>query len=121
MLIDEYHAHKDDTVKENLESSTVQRTQIYHITTAGANVQSACKNTRESVIEVLEGRNIDNSLWIMIHDIDQEDLAEQSWENKSFGKSKPITRARTGNRCHRKEFVKALNQPSKSEISRQKT
>jgi hypothetical protein len=63
----------------------------------------------ESVIEVLEGRNIDNSLWIMIHDIDQEDLAtEQSWEKKSFGKSKPITRARTGNRCHRKEFVKAL-------------
>jgi hypothetical protein len=44
-IIDEYHAHKDDTVKENLESSTVQRTQalIYHITTAGANVQSACK------------------------------------------------------------------------------
>jgi phage terminase large subunit-like protein len=26
-IIDEYHAHKDDTVKENLESSTVQRTQ----------------------------------------------------------------------------------------------
>jgi phage terminase large subunit-like protein len=92
-IIDEYHAHKDDTVKENLESSTVQRTQalIYHITTAGANVQSACKRYEESVIEVLEG-NIDNSLWIMIH-IDQEDLAtEQSWENRSFGKSKPITR-----------------------------
>jgi phage terminase large subunit-like protein len=62
-IIDEYHAHKDDTVKENLESSTVQRTQalIYHITTAGANVQSACKRYEESVIEVLEGRNIDNS------------------------------------------------------------
>jgi phage terminase large subunit-like protein len=86
-IIDEYHAHKDDTVKENLESSTVQRTQalIYHITTAGANVQSACKRYEESVIEVLEGRNIDNSLWIMIHDIDQEDLAtEQSWENKEL-------------------------------------
>jgi hypothetical protein len=56
-------------------------------------VQSACKRYEESVIEVLEGRNIDNSLWIMIHDIDQEDLAtEQSWEKKSFGKSKPITR-----------------------------
>jgi phage terminase large subunit-like protein len=60
-IIDEYHAHKDDTVKENLESSTVQQTLIYHITTAGANVQSACKRYEESVIEVLEGRNIDNS------------------------------------------------------------
>jgi hypothetical protein len=48
-------------------------------------VQSACKRYEESVIEVLEGRNIDNSLWIMIHDIDQEDLAtEQSWENKEL-------------------------------------
>jgi phage terminase large subunit-like protein len=57
---------------------------IYHITTAGANVQSACKRYEESVIEVLEGRN-NNSLWIMIHDIDQEDLAtEQSWENKEL-------------------------------------
>jgi hypothetical protein len=45
----------------------------------------------ESVIEVLEGRNIDNSLWIMIHDIDQEDLAtEQSWEQRAL--AKPITR-----------------------------
>jgi hypothetical protein len=71
---------------------------------------------------VLEGRNIDNSLWIMIHDIDQEDLAtEQSWENKELWQKQTHARARTGNRCHRKEFVKALNQPSKSEISRQKT
>jgi hypothetical protein len=31
-IIDEYHAHKDDTVKENLESSTVQRTQALFIT-----------------------------------------------------------------------------------------
>jgi phage terminase large subunit-like protein len=55
-------------------------------------VQSACKRYEESVIEVLEGRNIDNSLWIMIHDIDQEDLAtEQSWENKElWQKANPL-------------------------------
>jgi phage terminase large subunit-like protein len=75
-IIDEYHAHKDDTVKENLESSTVQRTQalIYHITTVMCN--RLASDTRNQL-----SRNIDNSLWIMIHDIDQEDLAEQSWEN----------------------------------------
>jgi phage terminase large subunit-like protein len=116
-IIDEYHAHKDDTVKENLESSTVQRTQalIYHITTAGANVQSACKRYEESVIEVLEGRNIDNSLWIMIHDIDQEDLAtEQSWENKElWQKANPLLGQGLAIDAIEKEFVKALNQPSK--------
>jgi phage terminase large subunit-like protein len=116
-IIDEYHAHKDDTVKENLESSTVQRTQalIYHITTAGANVQSACKNYEDSVIEVLEGRNIDDSLWIMIHDIDQEDLAtEEAWENKElWAKANPLLGQGLAIDGIEKEFVKALNQPSK--------
>lgn len=116
-IIDEYHAHKDDTVKENLESSTVQRTQalIYHITTAGSNVQSACKNYEDSVIEVLEGRKIDNSLWIMIHDIDQEDLAtEQSWENEELWiKANPLLGQGLAIDAIRKEFTKAINQPSK--------
>lgn len=116
-IIDEYHAHKDDTVKENLESSTVQRTQalIYHITTAGANVQSACKNYEDSVIEVLEGRNVDNSLWIMIHDIDQEDLkTEQAWENMDlWAKANPLLGQGLVIDAIEKEFVKALNQPSK--------
>lgn len=116
-VIDEYHAHKDDTVKENLESSTVQRTQalIYHITTAGENVQSACKRYEDSVIEVLEGRNIDDHLWIMIHDIDQEDLAtEQSWENKElWAKANPLLGQGLAITAIEKEFIKALNQPSK--------
>lgn len=116
-IIDEYHAHKDDSVKENLESSTVQRSQplIYQITTAGANVQSACKNYEDSVIEVLEGRNIDHSLWIMIHDIDQEDLATpESWENKDLWvKANPLLGNGLSIEGIEKEFVKALNQPSK--------
>jgi phage terminase large subunit-like protein len=116
-IIDEYHAHKDDSVKENLESSTVQRSQplIYQITTAGANVQSACKNYEDSVIEVLEGRNVDHSLWVMIHDIDQEDLATpESWENKDLWvKANPLLGNGLSIEGIEKEFVKALNQPSK--------
>jgi phage terminase large subunit-like protein len=116
-IIDEYHAHKDDTVKENLESSTVQRSQplIYQITTAGANVQSACKNYEDSVIEVLEQRNVDHSLWIMIHDIDQEDLdTPESWENKDLWiKANPLLGNGLALEGIEKEFVKALNQPSK--------
>lgn len=116
-IIDEYHAHKDDTVKENLESSTVQRTQalIYHITTAGSNVQSACKRYEDSVIEVLEGRNVDDHLWIMIHDIDQEDLkTDESWENKDLWiKANPLLGNGLDIDAIEKEFIKALNQPSK--------
>lgn len=116
-IIDEYHGHKDDSVKENLESSTVQRAQplIYQITTAGSNVQSACKRYEDSVIEVLEGRNIDNSLWIMIHDIDQEDLkTEESWENKDLWiKANPLLGDGLDIEGIEKEYVKAINQPSK--------
>jgi phage terminase large subunit-like protein len=116
-IIDEYHGHKDDSVKENLESSTVQRSQpiIYQITTAGSNVQSACKRYEESVIEVLEGRNIDHSLWIMIHDIDQEDLqTEQSWENSNlWAKANPLLGNGLALEGIEKEYTKAVNQPSK--------
>jgi len=116
-IIDEYHGHKDDSVKENLESSTVQRAQplIYQITTAGANVQSACKRYEDSVIEVLEGRNVDDHLWIMIHDIDQEDLqTDESWENKEFWvKANPLMGNGLSLEGIEKEFIKALNQPSK--------
>lgn len=116
-IIDEYHGHKDDSVKENLESSTVQRSQpiIYQITTAGANIQSACKRYEESVIEVLEGRNIDHSLWIMIHDIDQEDLAlPESWENSDLWvKANPLLGNGLALEGIQKEYTKAINQASK--------
>ncbi|MGQ7945023.1 terminase large subunit [Flavobacterium sp. WC2509] len=127
-IIDEYHAHKDDTVKENLESSTVQRSQpiIYQITTAGANVQSACKRYEESVIEILEGRNIDDRLWIMIHDIDQEDLEEpktkkkknkdekETWENKKIWiKANPLLGNGLSIEGIEDEYTKAINQSTK--------
>lgn len=116
-IIDEYHGHKDDSVKENLESSTVQRAQplIYQITTAGSNVQSACKHYEDSVIEVLEGRSIDDHLWIMIHDIDQEDLnTEESWENKDLWvKANPLLGNGLSLEGIEKEYIKAINQPSK--------
>jgi phage terminase large subunit-like protein len=126
-IIDEYHAHKDDTVKENLESSTVQRAQpiIYQITTAGANVQSACKRYEDSVIEILEGRKKDDRLWIMIHDIDQEDLKEpktkkkksdnrETWENRDlWAKANPLLGNGLDLEGIEDEYTKAVNQSSK--------
>lgn len=111
-IIDEYHAHKDDGVKENLESSSVQRRQpiTYHITTAGTNIASVCKNYEDSVIEVLKGRKIDHHLWIMIHDLDEED----DWEDeKNWQKANPLLGNGLDIDNLQKEFIKAKNQPSK--------
>lgn len=112
-IIDEYHAHKDDGVKENLESSSVQRRQpiLWHITTAGVNVASVCKHYEDSVIEILEGRAKDDSLFIMIHDLDEGD----DWENEiNWYKANPLMNGEGFDIDGiRKEYTKAKNQPSK--------
>jgi phage terminase large subunit-like protein len=111
-IIDEYHAHPTDAVKENLESSSVQRLQpiTYHITTAGTNIASVCKNYEDSVLEVLNGIKKDDSLWIMIHDLDEDD----DWENEvNWFKANPLLGQGLSIERIREEFVKAKNQPSK--------
>lgn len=111
-IIDEYHAHRDDGVKENLESSSVQRRNpiTYHITTAGTNIASVCKNYEDSVIEVLEGRKKDHHLWIMIHDLDEDN----DWEDKkNWIKANPLLNNGLDIDNIEKEFIKAKNQPSK--------
>lgn len=111
-IIDEYHAHASDAVKENLESSSVNRLQpiTYHITTAGVNLAGVCKNYEDSVIEVLQGDKTDDRLWIMIHDLDDGD----DWmdENNWF-KANPLLGGGLNLEGIRTEFTKAVNQPSK--------
>lgn len=114
-IIDEYHAHKDDSVKENLESSSVQRRQplTYHITTAGVNMASVCKNYEDSVLEVLYGRKKDDHLWIMIHDLDEKD----DWQDqKNWYKANPLMQNPEAFSIEnlQKEYLKAKNQPSKT-------
>jgi len=111
-IIDEYHAHKDDSVKENLESSAVQRAEpiVYHITTAGTNVQSACARCEERVVEVLEGRMIVDHLWIMIHDLDEGD----DWEDETkWIKANPLLGNGLDIERIREEFINAKAQASK--------
>lgn len=111
-IIDEYHAHKDDSVKENLESSSVQRSQplVWHITTAGTNVQSACKRYEDSILEVLEGRTEMDHLWIMIHDLDEGD----DWENEeNWIKANPLLGQGLDIDRIRQEYDNAKLQPSK--------
>ena len=111
-IIDEYHAHATDGVKENLESSSVQRRQplTWHITTAGTNIASVCKNYEDSVIDILENRKKDDRLWIMIHDIDEDD----DWQDENcWIKANPLLNKGLQIENIRIEYTKAINQPSK--------
>ncbi len=80
-LIDEYHAHKDDSVREVLESAMGARDNplVYIITTAGFNLKSACKLAEDSYKDILSGLNKDNHTLIMIHQMDEND----DWEDES--------------------------------------
>lgn len=112
-IIDEYHAHRDDTVKENLESSSVQRRQpiTWHITTAGADKNSVCKLYEDVCIDVLYGIKDDDHLWIMMHDLDEGD----DWEDESnWQKANPLLHQGLSIDNLRKEYNKAVNQPSKA-------
>lgn len=111
-IIDEYHAHKDDSVKENLESSSAARKQplTKTITTAGTNLHGVCKNFEDSCINILEGVAEDDTFLIMIHDLDKDD----DWEDeKNWIKANPNLGVTVSLDFLRKEYLKAKNQPSK--------
>ncbi|CAL2084093.1 terminase large subunit [Tenacibaculum sp. 190524A02b] len=111
-IIDEYHAHRDDTVKENLESSSAARKQplTKTITTAGFNVHGVCKKFEESCERILEGVDEDDSFFIMIHDLDEDD----DWEDpKVWVKANPNLGVTVSMDYLMGEYQKAKNQPSK--------
>jgi phage terminase large subunit-like protein len=112
-LVDEYHAHKDDTVREVLESAMGARDNalVYIITTAGFNLKSACKLAEDSYKDILLGLNKDDHTLIMIHQMDPDD----DWEDEScWEKANPnINYNDTLLDFMRREYIKAKNQPSK--------
>ena len=112
-LLDEYHAFKDDSVKENLESSSVQRLQpiTYHITTAGTNIQSVCFNYEQVCKDVLQSKEEKaHSLWVMVHELDEGDDWQKS---KNWVKANPLLNQGLTIDRIKDEFNDALLQPSK--------
>lgn len=111
-IIDEYHAHPTDGVKENIESSMASRKQplLYTITTAGTNIAGVCKNFEDQCIAVLDGQLKDDHLFIMIHNLDEGD----DWEDETnWKKANPNLGVTVTLDFLRKEYNKAKNQPSK--------
>lgn len=78
VLVDEYHAHRDNSMVEVMESALGAREQplIYIITTAGFDKNSACyQEERSLAVQILE-RSIDpipDNYFCLIYTLDEED------------------------------------------------
>jgi phage terminase large subunit-like protein len=110
-VIDEYHSHSTDGVKEVLQSGMGNRLQplLYIITTAGFNIASPCKAYEDVCKEILDGIKDDDSTFIMIHDLDDDD----DWQDeKNWVKSNPNLGISVSLDFLRTEFESAKNQPS---------
>ena len=76
-IIDEYHAHQTDAVKNVMQSGMGARPQplLFIITTAGFHKDYPCfKDERRVAIDVLEGRSTQDDLLTLIYTLDEGDL-----------------------------------------------
>lgn len=80
-IVDEYHAHKDDSMVEVIESGLGARTQpmVFKITTAGFNSNSVCKKMQEKCEMILKGEIIEDHTFCIIFTIDKDD----DWKDPS--------------------------------------
>ncbi len=111
VLLDEYHAHTTDDVRNVLQSGMGNRLHplFYIITTAGVNPFGVCKQYEDVCVRILNGDLEDDSTFIMIHDLDPED----DWENEeNWYKANPNLGVSVSLDYLRDEYIKAKNQPS---------
>lgn len=111
VVIDEYHVHKTDKVKDSLGTGMSARDQplMFVVTTAGYNKQGPCYAHREMCIDMLENEPIDH-LFCLIYGLDEEDdwKQEENWvkANPTLGVTTKISQIRN-------EFQIALRSGSK--------
>jgi phage terminase large subunit-like protein len=74
-ICDEYHAHDDNTVFDQVKSSMINRDQplMWIITTAGFNKMGPCYSYRESVVSTLQGEKVSEITFGMIFTLDKDD------------------------------------------------
>lgn len=78
-IIDEYHLHPDNSVYSALELGMGARPEaiLFAITTAGSNVVSACKQHYDYCCQILAGEEVNESLFILIYELDDESEIDQ--------------------------------------------
>lgn len=80
-IIDEYHAHRNDEMYNVLRSAMGSRVQplLSVITTAGFNTASSCKREHDYCVQLLEGRQENDSYFAVIYTLDESD----DWQDEN--------------------------------------
>lgn len=110
-LIDEYHSAKNSRVRDVIKSSMGMRENphLCTITTAGFNKSLPCYALRETAIEVLQGAKQDDSMFVAIYSIEEN----EDWKNpKCWIKSNPNLGVTVKPAYIASQIQQALNNPS---------
>lgn len=117
-VCDEYHAHDDNSVFDQVKSSMVNRDQplMWIITTAGFNKMGPCYAYRANVIEILQGTSVNELTFGIIYTLDPDDKIadETTWikSNPSLGVSGCVTMKNL-----REEYADALTKGKSYEVN----
>ena len=73
-IVDEYHLHPDNGVYSALELGMGARPEglLFAITTSGSNVVSACKQHYDYCCQILDGEEMNESMFVLIYELDDE-------------------------------------------------
>lgn len=115
-IVDEYHAHKDDSILNIIESGMGARPQplLCVITTAGFNKQGPCYQLRRKIINILTGVVHDDTTFGIIYTLDKDD----DWEDPEvWVKSNPLLQDQEGIEQYAvsKRFIKERINKAKTE------
>jgi phage terminase large subunit-like protein len=111
-IIDEYHVHKSDKVKDSLSTGQSAREQPlqFVITTAGYNLQGPCYKHRGICIDMLEQKHELDEVFVLIYGIDEDD----DWKDeRNWVKANPTIGITTKIEKLRSEFSMALRSGTK--------
>lgn len=108
--LDEYHAAKSNSVANVLNSSTGMRVQPLSciITTAGFDKSGPCFQIRNTYINILEGKAVDDSIYAAIYTLDPDDDIE---DPKNWRKCQPNINLTVTESYLQSELRKAKNSP----------
>tara|TARA_R110002153_G_scaffold15270_1_gene54705 strand:+ start:396 stop:2066 length:1671 start_codon:yes stop_codon:yes gene_type:complete len=112
VILDEFHAAKDQGKLFNVLKSGMgsrDNPMMYIITTAGFNKESACFKLRKTCIDILEGRKVDDTTFVLIFTLDDDD----DWtDKKNWVKANPNNGKAIKLNYLTDEFNQAINTPS---------
>lgn len=110
-LVDEYHSAKNSRVRDVIKSSMGMRQNphLCTITTAGFDKTLPCYRLRSTAIEILNGLKEDDSMFIAIYSLDNNDdwTAQQNWV-----KCTPNLNVTVTAKYIREQVQSAINNPS---------